>query len=823
MTFLTDLAHVVRHLWRSPSFVITATLTLALGVGANTAIFSVINGFMRPLPVPHPEQIVVLATTMAGDETGLRFRFSFPAVQDYRARAQVFSDVFAFDVRIAGLGVDGKTTPFVHQAVTGNYFEALGLTPAAGRLFAAGEGERRDADLFVVLGYTYWQKRFGGRDSAIGTFVKVDGSPAQIIGVAPKGFKGLSEGAEMDGYVPLSLARRFDPRNEDLFTDRTVRRFTMVARMKPDVSVEEAQAAVTTLAARLVAEYPVEEKGTGARVIPEPHARPLPWPVLSNLLPLVRYFLLVLSLVVLLIACLNVANILLVRVTVREREMAVRASLGAGRAGLMRLLLIESLVLAVLGTALGLVIGRAISVMFVDSVTIGMDIPFRLDAHFDWRVFTYSAVAAIVTGLVVGALPARRASRTSITHLLHDGGRSGSTSRARMRVRNALVVAQVAGSLVLLIIAGLFVRNLARAQQVDLGFDSNQVVTARLDTLNIGLSEERSAAFYDELHRRLRAIPGVESASLSFNVPLGWIIGSYIASAEDQPDTGDAPKPAIGCNSVSPEYFAALKIPIVHGRGFTSADSFGSTRVAIVNQVLSDRWWPGQDPIGKRISVPATRGDPWEVVGVAATTKYMAVFEGPLPFFYVPQAQNPSRLRSILVRSSMPADEMKLRIEREVIALEPELPVADLQSLDDLIAGNIGFVLFRVGAWQATVMGLLGLALAVIGVYGVVSYQTSQREKEIGIRMALGAVPADVKRLVLGQGAGLVLAGAAIGLVLSLAVTLALGRMLVMISATDPLTFGVITALLCASALLACYLPARRATRVQPVEALRHE
>ena len=823
MIFVADIAVVLRHLWRSPSFVITATLTLALGVGANTAIFSVINGFMRPLPVPHPEQIVVLATTMAGDETGLRFRFSFPAVQDYRARAQVFSDVFAYDVRIARLGVDGKTTPFIHQSVTGNYFQALGLTPAAGRLFAAGEGERRDADLFVVLGYNYWLKRFGGRESAIGTFVKIDGSPAQIIGVAPKGFKGMSEGAEMDGYVPLSLTRRFDPRNENLFFDRTVRRFIVAARMKPGVSVEEAQAAVTTLAAQLVTEYPVEEKGTGARVIPEPHARPLPWPALSNLLPLVRYFLLVLSLVVLLIACLNVANILLVRVTVREREMAVRASLGAGRAGLMRLLLIESLVLAVLGTALGLLIGRAISVMFVNSVTIGMDIPFRLDAHFDWRVFTYSAVAAIATGLVVGVLPARRASRTSITHLLHDGGRSGSTSRARMRVRNALVVAQVAGSLVLLIIAGLFVRNLTRAQQVDLGFDSKQVVTARLDTLNIGLTEDRSAAFYDELHRRLKAIPGVESASLSFNVPLGWIIGSYIASAEDQREAGDTPQPAIGCNSVSPEYFATLKIPIVHGRGITGADTLGNKRVAVVNQVLADRWWPGQDPIGKRINVPATHGDPWEVVGVVQTSKYLAVFEGPLPYFFVPQAQNPSRLRSILVRSSMPADEMKLRIEREVLALEPELPVADLQSLNNLIAGNIGFVLFRVGAWQATVMGLLGLALAVIGVYGVVSYQTSQREKEIGIRMALGAVPADVKRLVLGQGAGLVLAGAAVGLVISLAVTLALGRMLVMISTTDPLTFVVITVLLCASALLACYLPARRATRVQPVEALRHE
>ena len=823
MNFLQEIWIVIRHLWRSPSFVITAALTLALGVGANTAIFSIINGFMRPLPVPNPEQIVVLATTMAGDETGLRYRFSYPALEDYRERATVFSDVFAFDVRIAGLGVDGKTRPFLHHMVTGNYFQALGLQPAAGRLFVAGEGERHDADLYVVLSYDYWQKRFGGRESAIGTTVKIDGSPAQVIGVAPQGFKGLSEGAEMDGYVPLSLARRFEARSEDPFTDRKIRRLTMVARMKPDVTLDEAQAAVTALASQLVTEHPVAEKGTSARVIPEPLARPLPWPILSNLMPLVRFFLLVLSTVVLLIACLNVANILLVRVTVREREMAVRASLGAGRRGLMRLLLIESTILAVLGTVLGLAIGKVMSVMFIDSVNLGMDIAFKLDASFDWRVFAYSAAAALITGFTVGVLPARRASRTTITHLLHDGGRSGSTSRARMRVRNALVVAQVAGSLVLLIIAGLFVRNLTRAQQVELGFDSSRIVSARLDTLNVGLSEDRSLAFYDELHHRLKAIPGVESASLSFSVPLGWIFGGYVASPEDRREASDAPLPAIGCNSVSPEYFTALKIPIVHGRGFTSADAAGAKRVAIVNQVMAELWWPGQDPIGKRIIVELIPGEAWEVVGVARNSKYMAVFEPPVPYFYLPQAQNPSRLRSIIVRSSLPADEMKLRLEREVAALEPELPVADLRELDELIGGNLGFVLFRVGAWQATAMGLLGLALAVIGVYGVVSYQTQQREKEIGIRMALGAVPMDVKKLVLGQGAGLVLMGAGIGLVITLGATMALGRMLVMVSTTDPVTFIVITVLLCVSALLACYLPARRATRVQPVEALRHE
>ena len=819
---LRDIQSVLRQLWRSPSFVITASLTLALGVGANTAIFSVINGFMRPLPVPHPERIVVVATTMTGDETGLRYRFSFPALQDYRGRAAVFSDVFGFDVRIAGLGVDGKTSQFVHHAVTGNYFQALGLKPAAGRLIAPGEGEAPNVDLFVVLGYNYWKRRFSGNEAIVGRTVRFDGSPAEIIGIAPAGFKGLSEGAEMDGYATLSLARRFEPR-ENWFLNRDMRRLTMVARLKPDVSLDQAQAAITSLAAQIVAEHPVEERGTSARVIPEPLARPLPWPVLSSLLPLVRVLLLVLSLVVLLIACLNVANILLVRVTVREREMAVRASLGASRARLMRLLLIESLLLALLGTTLGLGVGKVISQMFIRSVSLGMDIAFKLDAHFDWRVFAYSAFATIVTGFVVGVLPALRASRTSITGLLHDGGRSGSTSKARMRVRNALVVAQVAGSLVLLIIAGLFVRNLTSAQDLDLGFDSHNVVSARLDTLNIGLTEERSNAFYDELHRRLNAKPGVEAASLSFNIPLSWVVGGYIATPEGQREPGDAPAPTIGSNSVTPGYFAMLKIPILRGRGFTDADRKETKRVAIVNEVLAERWWPGQDAIGKRIDVPATHGDPWEIVGIARTTKYLAVFESPLPYLYLPQAQNPSRMRVISVRAPIPTNELRTLIEREISTLEPELPIADLRPVDELISGNIGFVLFRVGAWQASSMGILGLALAVIGVYGVISYQTKQREKEIGIRMALGAVPRDVRRLILGQGARLVLIGVAIGLAITLASTMALGRMIVLVSTTDPFTFFVVTSALVASALVACYLPALRATRVQPVTVLRQE
>ena len=819
---LRDLQSVLRQARRTPGFVVTASLTLALGIGANTAIFSVINGFLRPLPVPNPEQIVVVALNMAGDETGLRYRFSLKALQDYRERVTQFSDVFAFDLRISGITVNGKTTQFLHSAVTGNFFEGLRLHPAAGRLFVAGEGEQPMSEAIIVLSHNYWLKHFGGDQSVVGTIVRFDGTPATIVGVAPSGFKGLMEGTEMDGFVPLSLSRRVDAAPDRFFNDRTARRLTMFARLRPGVSLREAQAAVDVVAAQLVAEHPAEEKGTSARVVAETLARPMPWQILTSLLPFIRYFLFVLSSVVLLIACMNVANILLVRVTVREREMAVRASLGASRARLIRLLLIESLMLAALGTSLGIAVGKVLSLMFVDSINIGTDLPFRLDAYFDWKVFTYTAVAAIATGVIVGILPARRASRANVTGLLHDGGRSGSVSRSRQRVRNALVVAQVAGSLVLLIIAGLFVRNLTQAQRVDLGFDPHNVFTARLDTLNIGMSEARSNAFYDELHRRLNNLPGVESASLSFGVPLSWIFGAYVASPEGD-DSDDVPKPAIGCNSVTPDYFNTLRIHVERGRGFTDQDAAGSKRVAIVNQVLASRFWPGQDPIGKRIEIPALPGQPWEVVGVAGMTKNYAIFEYPLPYFYIPNAQNPSFLRTLSVRSSAPLDDIRLRVEREIAALEPELPIADAKSLDEMIGGNIGFVLFRVGAWQATSMGVLGLALAIIGVYGVVSYQTTQREKEIGIRMALGAVPWDVRRLVLRQGIAMVLGGVGIGLVVTLVATTMMGRMIVLVSTTDPITFITVTSALVIAALAACYLPARRATKVEPVTVLRQE
>jgi predicted permease len=820
---LQDLRYLLRQLRRSPAFGAVAVVTLALGIGANTAIFSLLNAFLRPLPVPDAGQLVVISNVMPGDETGLRFRFSFPALQDYRARATVFSDVFAYDIRIGGLSVNGKTLQFTYQMVSGNLFPALRLAPAAGRLFSSGEGERPNSEAVLVLGYGYWQRRFGGDRGVIGTVARFDGMPIRIVGVAPQGFRGLVDSAEMDGYVPLGTAPRFGRTADEFFTDRSRRGVMMLARLRPGVTLAQAQANVDLVARQLAAEYPATERGTTATVIPEPYARPFPMATLITILPLIRAILLVLSTVVLIIACTNVANLLLIRATVREREMAVRASLGASRARLIGALLIESGVLAVCGTALGLGLGWVLNVMLLRTIDLGTSFNFSLDPRFDWAVFTYAALTAIVTGLVVGALPARKASRASVTGLLHEDSRTGSAGATRNRVRQALVVAQIAGSLVLLIVAGLCVRNLRAAQRIDLGFNADQVLTARLDTLNIGMDGAHSAAFYDELRRRAQAMPGVTSASLSFSIPLGWIFGGYQVRREDDVPSDLEPRPAIGTNSVSPEYFDTLQIPITRGRVFTSQDDLASTRVAIVNEALARRLWPDQEPIRKRVVISAFPNDRWQVVGVAKTTKYLAVFEHDLPHLYLPLAQNPSTLRQIEVRSTAPLAETRERLAGVIGELEPDLPIADMKSLRQTVNGNLGFVLFHVGAWQAGAMGTLGLVLALIGIYGVVSYQTSQRAKEIGIRIALGAEPDDVRGLVLRQGAWLIGIGIAAGLVLTFTLTAAVGKVLVLVSATDPLTFVVVTVLLAASALAACYIPAHRATRVPPVEALRHE
>jgi predicted permease len=822
---LTGLAADVRvtlvQLRRSPAFTLTAVLTLAIGAGANTGIVSLLDGFLRPLPVPRPHEIVIIAADTPGDETGFRYRFSYPALADYRAQNDVFADVFAFDARLSGLTANGRTTLFTYQIVTGNFFSGLELEPVAGRLFAENEGEGPAGEVLIVLGHAYWLSRFGGDPAVVGTTVRIDGQPAQIIGVAPPGFHGMFAGAEMQGYAPIGALRRGTP-TPDLFTDRTLRPLTLGARLKRGVSLASAQATVDVIARRLHAQYPLTDRETSARVLPEPLARPLPLRFLTDLMPLVRAATLALAALVLLIACMNVANLLLVRASVRQREIAVRSALGSGRWRLVRLMLIESVVLAAAGTAIGLVLARWATNLFLGSINLAVEIPVALEFDYDWRMFGYATVITVATGLVTGIVPALRAARGAVNPL-HEGGRSGSDSAGRQRLRRALVVAQVAGSLVLLIVAGLFVRSLQEAHRIDLGFDPEHLLTVRLDPRQLGYSEARSAEFYDQLERRLLALPGVDNVATAFTSPMGYIFDACVLIPDDTVRQPDDPQNSVSCNAVGSTYFDTMRIPLVRGRRFTTQDDDGSARVAIVNETMARRQWPGEDPIGKRLRLERRGDSVWEVVGVVRDSKYLAAFESPLPHIYLPIAQNAMFLRVVFVRSALAPEALGPQLEREIRALDAEMPIADLKSMAALLEGGMGVLLFRWGTMQAAAMGLAGLLLAIIGVYGVVSYSATQRAREMAIRMALGAEPRRVAALVLRQGSGLVAAGIACGLLVALLVTRAIAGFFFVVSATDAITFVAVTALLSVIAIVACYLPAKRVMRLDPMTVLRRD
>jgi predicted permease len=819
MTLIEDVRYGFRMLGKSPGLTVIMALTLALGIGANTAIFSVMNGWLlRPLPVPAPEQITVLAAQQKGDYLGV-FYLSYPQIVDFRKDAGVFSDVFASQISIGGLSFAGHATQFVFTYVTGNYFSGLGVKPALGRFFLPSEGERPGQDPLVVLGYSFWQKRFGGDSGIVGRQVLVDGKPATVIGVAPKGFRGTSFALDVEGYLPLNMMA-IESDSSGMWTNRSQREFVAMGRLKPGVSLAEAQSSVNVVAQRLGDGYPATDKGITLRVIPETLARPQPFA--SNIVPIIAGLFLALAALVLLLACMNVANILFVRATVRQREIAIRAALGASRGRLVRQLLTESILLALLGGVGGVVLGGWASGA-IASLLPNTDLPLYMDFSFDWRVFAFALAAAASTGILVGVWPAWHSAGTDASAVLHEGGRSDTAGVGRHRVRSTLVVAQVAGSLMLLIVAGLFIRSLTRIQHTNLGFDPDHLLNVLMDPHEIGYDTARTKEFYRELEARVRALPGVESASLAFSVPMGSTNDGRGICIERHPLAPGLQPPLVLFNRIDADYFKTLRVPFLRGRLFTESDNETAPLVAIVNQAMASEFWPNEDPIGKRFSMVGPNGPFAQVVGVAADGKYAFIGWDHKPYFYVPLAQNYTSFEALEIRSSVPPESLITEVRNEVRALDPNMPISSIKTMTQSLEGANGFFIFRLGATLAGVMGILGLTLAVVGVYGVVSFAASQRTHEIGIRLALGAERRDILRLVLGQGLGLVGAGVLTGLVAAWALTRSVANLLVGVTPTDPLTFTIAALFLAAIALWACYMPARRATRVDPMVALRYE
>lgn len=815
-----DFRYGLRMLYKSRSFTATAILSLAIGIGANTAIFSVVDSLLlRPWPVKDANQLTVLAFRQ-GDGP-LLTPFSIADFRDIRSEStQVFSDMLGYQIGIDGLSTDGRTERVVSHYVTENYFPMLGIKAQLGRLILPSEGKIPGADPVMVLSYSYWKDRFGGDPGIIGRNVQVNGHPVDVVGIAPEGFYGLDRFSNGQVFMPLGmLTLEAFPR--DFMVNRILQNLSVMGRIRPTVNLQAATAALDVVARRLSAAYPDTDKNLKLSVYWEKYARPDP--VSAGILIKASALFLILVALVLLLACTNVANLMVVRSTMREREIAIRMALGASRTRIVRQLLTESMLLALLGGVTGLILGVWTS-RAVTSISLHTNLPVRTDFVFSWRLFVYLFGAVLTSGLLIGLLPAFRASGWRTSTALHVSGRG--VAPGKHRVRTAFVVLELTGAVMLLVMAALFLKSLRRVEHTDLGFDPSNVVNLTMDPAEIGYTESQGLAFYRELRDRIKTLPGVEAATLNASVPLGYYSNNDYLNISDYQNPPRRGLPLVYYSVTSPEYLNTMRIPLVRGRGFTDADIKGSPYVAIVNEAFVRHFWPGQNPIGKHFSkVSGITNPTYEVVGVAKDSRFL-VLTGPIgPYFYLPLAQNYSLAseETLEVRSRLPHDAVIRAVEQAVHDLRPELPVWGVRTMNEALDNLQGFFLFRFGAALAAVLAGLGLILAVVGVYGVISYSLSQRRQEIGIRLALGAQQRDILRLILGQGMVIIGVGTGLGALAAFSVARLTTGLLAGVSPDDPTTYLAVSGVLALITLSACYFPARQAAIVDPTVVLHQE
>jgi predicted permease len=809
-TLLQDLRYGMRMLLKRPGFTVIAIISLALGIGANTAIFSLVNTVLfMPPPVARPDELVSI------NSSSVSFMFatvSYPNYKDFRDRNEVFSGLIAYRFAPLSVSQDGINERLWSYIVTGNYFEVLGVNPAVGRVISTEDDQMPGAHPVAVLSYKYWQSRFGGDTGVIGRSLIVNGRSFTVIGVAPRGFYGTEVISAPEMWFPMAMQAQIEVGN-DWLNERGVENIFMQGRLKPGVSKEQAQAALNSIAAQLESEYPNFNEGKRVKV-----ASPgLMGGMMRGAVMGFAGLLMAVVGLVLLLACTNLANLLLARVTERRKEIAVRLALGASRFRLVRQLLTESVLLAVVGGALGLLLAFwlvDLAVAFKPPV----DVPLAIELRIDHRVLLFTVAISVVTGLLFGLLPALQATKTDLVTALKDEAATGGYRRSYLK--NGLIVFQVALSLVLLISGGLMLRGLQRAQTLELGFVPQNAVEVSFDLRLQGYDRARSKEFQKSLLERVRAMPGVEGAGIADLVPVDLHFSSSPIVIEGRAPERSASAPRALNNRISPGYFSAMGTRLIEGRDFTEQDDEKATRVAIVNETFARRFWPGEGALGKRFAIGGPDAPMIEVIGVAEDGKYAGLTEDARPFVYRPIWQSYSGTSNLIVRSETDLQRLIAGLRNELAALDPQLPVSSKTMVE-----HLGFSLFpaRIAASALGSFGVLALLLAAIGLYGVMSYTVSKRTREIGIRMALGAQSRDVMNMVLRQGMTLATAGVAIGLAAAFALTRVMTSLLYGVNATDPATFGLIALLLSGVALAACYIPARRALKVDPMIALRHE
>jgi len=807
-----DVRYSLRLLAKSPGFTVIALLTLGLGIGANTTIFSWINSTLLN-PIPGVANTGALVAISLSENAQTPFPLTYPDFEHLREQAQSFSGLAGFSsTNTMNLTDSGKPERIWGTVASANYFDVLGVKPILGRGFVTTEDKTPGGAPVVVISYRLWQTRFRGSKSILGQTIGINQHRYEIVGVTPPLFQGSLTGQRSDLWIPVMMEQQVLP-DGDLIHDNHYFWLLALGRLKPGIPLEQAQQELTVLMQPMVQQFPEEHKGHEKVTLAPLWRGPFGANALfSTLLPM----LMAISGAVLLLTCANVANLLLVRSVARRREIAIRLSVGASRWRLVRQMLIESLMLSVGGGVLALMVTLWTSgsmMRFVPPTTHPVDLAVRTDR----TVLLATLVISILTGVIFGTLPALRTSGISPAAVLKEETSTSQGGPGRVRLSSVLVVAQMSLSLLLLVCAGLFIRSFANAQQFNPGFNPEHVLLASYDLFPAGYTEATGIQFNHQLLARISAIPGVEATTLGSRVPLGVAGGTvslkpegYVWQAHESMEIFDA--------LVGPDYLHTMQIPLASGRDFAAQDNETSQPVAVVNQSFADRYWPKQNPLGKRI---VADNKTFTVVGVTRNSYFANLNADPGPYLYFSLYQSYAPAMTVHVRVSGDPMAFSAAVEKVVHELNPDLPLHDVTTLKTTI--QLATVGTRIAGTFVGAFGLLALVLAAVGIYGVVSYTTRQRMPELAIRLALGAERRDVFRLVLGQGIRLALVGVSIGLVVSILLTRFLKNLLFGVTSTDAITFSSVAVLLCLVALAACFVPALRATKVDPMAALRYQ